>query len=138
MLKIEERQTLIDYLTTSASDVVIVEAFENARRENSHVLITLVNYRNETRVKNVLVTAPLPTGAEPITPLIPANELPSKLTVIGNSCIETLRRRGQSASLAQIAGDHKWSVIQTKPQLALAVARGLVTQLASDKFEVKK
>lgn len=147
MLNTEDRTTIVNYLASDASDAVIVEAFENARRENSHALVTLVNYQNElrsskARKEKVVETAPVQetvvTTMETVNPLLPDDKLPSKLTVVGQEVIAALTRVNIPASMHQISKLTARSVTQIRPQLALAIKRGLITHLRNDLFTVLK
>ena len=140
MLNTEDRTTLVNYLAASASDAVIVEAFENARRENSHALVTLVNYQNEVRSskarkEKVIETATVVTAnTEPIVLLVPDDKLPSKLTAVGQLIIAALKRANRTMALAEISRHVNRPIAQIRPQLALAVKRKLVAQIKTDLF----
>lgn len=144
MLKTEDRATIISYLSTSASDAVIIEAFENARRENSHALITLVNYQNEMRSLKARKDTSTkeeqspPVATELITPLVSDVLMPSKLTAVGKELIDVLKRADKPMVLADIAKAAHRSITQARPQLAVAVKRKLVVQLRTDLFEAAK
>lgn len=147
MLNTEDRTTLVNYLAASASDAVIVEAFENARRENSHALVTLVNYQNElrsskARKEKVIETAPVQETVaatmETVNPLLPDDKLPSKLTVVGQEIISALKRADDNLKLGDISRLVNRSATQVRPQLALAVKRKLVAQIKTDLFAEAK
>lgn len=139
MLNSDDRNILLKYLTDSASDTVLVEAFENARRENEHSTLIVANYSLLLKRKDkppfiIPVETVLTTT---ITPLIPDADLPSKMTVVAHELIAVLKRKNAPMNLAHIAKDANRSLNQAKPQLAVAVKRGLVKQLMNDLFEVK-
>lgn len=147
MLKNEQRAALLEYLTAEASDSVLVEAFENAQRENKHNFLVASNQWLAAKKKNkeehptaIIADPQIPLtdipSAQIVVPLVIKTDLPTKLTAVGRELIDVLKRKGAPMCLADIAKSAQRSISQAKPQLALAVHRKLVKQPRTDLFEV--
>lgn len=154
MLSKDYRQVLLDYISEHASDWVLLECHQTAKREYEEAYVTVTNIllTEKKRIKavantgGILTTSSTTDGVtttdtielkEDIIPLIPDTELPNKFGSTGKSCVDVLKRKSSPMTLADIAKVAGKSITLIKPQVALGVKRNLIKQIRTDLFEVK-
>lgn len=136
MISPEQRQVFLNYLSLHASDSVLLEAVEQAEREYDAALLKATNMMNAGKRKPVEEKTPIGVQVETQQATINrhvfgpifAGELPKKLAAVGQEAVDFVKRANKDVSVVAICKAISRPERQVRPQLALAVSRGLLVQ----------